>query len=94
MLRPMARSSAFVGKGKVASLGRATFVRMMATQSPDGVNRPTALARLHFEDGTHITGRSFGCHESVEGEVRKNICILTTCCDKSYANALLFRSFI
>ena len=85
MLRPMARSSAFLGKGKVASLGR-TAVRMMATQSPDGVNRPTALARLYFEDGTHVTGRSFGCHEAVEGEVRKNICIYTTPGDNSYAN--------
>ena len=82
MLRPMARSSAFLGKGKVASLGR-TAIRMMATQSPDGVNRPTALARLYFEDGTHVTGRSFGCHEAVEGEVRNNIYIHTAPCDNS-----------
>ena len=42
----------------------------MSTQSPDGVNPPTALAKLHLEDGSTLTGRSFGCHESMTGEVR------------------------
>jgi hypothetical protein len=41
----------------------------MATQSGDDVKPPTALARLHLEDGSTLTGRSFGCHESVSGEV-------------------------
>lgn len=44
--------------------------RLMSTQSPDGVNPPTALAKLHLEDGTTLTGKSFGCHESMTGEVR------------------------
>lgn len=42
----------------------------MSTQSSPDTNPPTALATLHLEDGTSIVGRSFGCHESVEGEVR------------------------
>lgn len=41
----------------------------MSTQSSPDTNPPTALATLHLEDGTSIVGRSFGCHESVEGEV-------------------------
>ena len=45
--------------------------RLMSTQSPDGVNPPTALAKLHLEDGTTLTGKSFGCHESMTGEVRR-----------------------
>lgn len=47
--------------------------RLMSTQSPDGVNPPTALAKLHLEDGSTLTGRSFGCHESMTGEVRRLI---------------------
>lgn len=42
----------------------------MSTQSGDDAARPTALAKLHLEDGTTLLGRSFGSHESVEGEVR------------------------
>ena len=30
---------------------------------------PTALATLHLEDGTSLTGKSFGSHEAIEGEV-------------------------
>ena len=41
-----------------------------ATQSGDDTKKPTALAKLYLEDGTTLTGKSFGCHESVEGEVR------------------------
>jgi hypothetical protein len=41
-----------------------------STQSGDDAVRPTARAKLFLEDGTAITGTSFGCHESVEGEVR------------------------
>jgi len=40
-----------------------------STQSSGDVVRPTAKAKLHLEDGTTITGTSFGCHTSVEGEV-------------------------
>lgn len=53
-------------RNTVLRTGRAAF----ATQSGDDANRPTALAKLHLEDGTTLTGRSFGCHEAVEGEVR------------------------
>jgi hypothetical protein len=41
-----------------------------ATQSGDDAKRPTALAKIFLEDGTELTGRSFGSHEAVEGEVR------------------------
>lgn len=40
-----------------------------STQSGDDAVKPTAQAKLHLEDGTTITGTSFGCHKSVEGEV-------------------------
>ena len=43
--------------------------RTFATQSGDDAVPPTALAKLHLEDGTTLTARSFGCHTSVEGEV-------------------------
>ena len=43
---------------------------MMSTQSGDDAKAPTALAKLHLEDGSTLVGRSFGCHESVSGEVR------------------------
>lgn len=43
--------------------------RLMGTQSGDDAKPPTALAKLHLEDGTTLTGRSFGSHESVDGEV-------------------------
>lgn len=54
---------------------------MMSTQSGDEAKKPTALARLHLEDGTTLLGRSFGCHESVDGEVcahknDKGFCLL------------------
>jgi carbamoylphosphate synthase small subunit len=42
----------------------------MSTQSGDDTKPPTALAKLHLEDGSTLVGRSFGCHESVSGEVR------------------------
>ena len=44
-------------------------VAAFSTQSGDDAVKPTALAKLHLEDGTTITGTSFGCHETVEGEV-------------------------
>jgi hypothetical protein len=42
----------------------------MSTQSGDDAKRSTVLAKLHLEDGTTLVGRSFGSHESVDGEVR------------------------
>jgi len=74
MLRPFARGggpAAFMNKlsGRTSSL-RSTG-RLMATQSGDDAAPPTALAKLHLEDGTTLTGRSFGCHESQTGEVRR-----------------------
>lgn len=44
---------------------------MFSTQSTDDAKKPTALARLYLEDGTILTGKSFGSHEAVEGEVRQ-----------------------
>lgn len=41
----------------------------MATQSGSNTEPPVAVAILHLEDGTSITGKSFGCHKAVEGEV-------------------------
>lgn len=72
MLRPFARGgspAAFMNKlsGRTSNL-RSTG-RLMATQSGDDAAPPTALAKLHLEDGTTLTGRSFGCHESQTGEV-------------------------
>jgi hypothetical protein len=81
MLRPFAskggsasrRGAAFVnrainGKSSTAALG-SHFSRLMSTQSGDDTKPPTALATLYLEDGSKFTGRSFGCHESVDGEV-------------------------
>jgi hypothetical protein len=49
---------------------------MNSTQSGNDAQPPTALARLYLEDGTVLTGRSFGCHTAVEGEVRRTGCCL------------------
>eukprot|EP00542_Grammatophora_oceanica_P009144 CAMPEP_0194044398 /NCGR_PEP_ID=MMETSP0009_2-20130614/15884_1 /TAXON_ID=210454 /ORGANISM="Grammatophora oceanica, Strain CCMP 410" /LENGTH=159 /DNA_ID=CAMNT_0038688915 /DNA_START=56 /DNA_END=532 /DNA_ORIENTATION=+ len=63
MLRPFAqRTSSRVGSAS-------SFRAFMSTKSGDDAKRPEKLARLHLEDGTTLTGRSFGSHESVEGEV-------------------------
>lgn len=72
MLRPMLKTAARSAARNRKSFGPASpasSLRSMATQSGDDAKRPTALAKLHLEDGTTITGTSFGCHESVEGEV-------------------------
>jgi hypothetical protein len=62
MLRQIARSSRIArSKPRLA---------LFSTQSNDSACRPTALAKLHLEDGTTLTAKSFGCHKSVEGEVR------------------------
>lgn len=77
MLRPSARASArgaaFVGKlagGRQQAAATVSPVsRLMSTQSGDDAAPPTALAKLHLEDGTTLVGRSFGSHESMTGEV-------------------------
>jgi hypothetical protein len=42
----------------------------MSTQSGDDAKKSPFLAKIHLEDGTTLLGRSFGSHESVDGEVR------------------------
>lgn len=46
---------------------------MPKSQSGDDTEKPTAVARLYLEDGTVLTGLSFGSHKSAEGEVRTYI---------------------
>lgn len=43
--------------------------RFMATQSDSNAKRSTKGATLTLEDGTKLTGYSFGANESVGGEV-------------------------
>jgi hypothetical protein len=78
MLRPI--FSVAGRNGPTASAVAATTTRRSAvaaasrsfsTQSGDDTEPPTAMAKLHLEDGTTLTARSFGCHTSVEGEVSK-----------------------
>jgi len=57
-------------------VGRSAL-RSFATQSGDDAKKPTALAKIYLEDGTTLTGRSFGCHEAVEGEVRLVLVLLS-----------------
>jgi hypothetical protein len=78
MLRPMLRASqrvAAVRKAASAAPGSSRRTRLFGTQSSDDASKPTALAVLHLEDGTTLTGRSFGCHASVEGEVGNLACV-------------------
>jgi hypothetical protein len=71
MLRPILKSSAAKSRSNLGPATRKTLAtRSMATQSGDDTKKPVALAKLHLEDGTTLTGKSFGCHSSVEGEVR------------------------
>jgi carbamoylphosphate synthase small subunit len=42
----------------------------MTSQSGDDTQKPTVLAKIFLEDGTVLTGVSFGSHKSAEGEVR------------------------
>ena len=53
---------------------RVTSLRSFATASGDDAKKPTALAKLHLEDGTTLVGKSFGSHEAVEGEVSPSSC--------------------
>ena len=75
MLRTLIRSSTARSRGSRALLR--SRAALFSTQSGDDAKRPTALAKLHLEDGTTLTGTSFGCHESVEGEVC--LCAITLC---------------
>jgi hypothetical protein len=76
MLRPILRSAAKTPRQSLGPASRAAGARYMATQSGDDVKKPTALAKLHLEDGTTLIGKSFGSHESVEGEVRFHYSLL------------------
>ena len=70
MLRPVLRHKGLTGITRKQVLGtsaRSAF----STQSTDDTKKPTALAKLHLEDGTTVTATSFGSHEAVEGEVRQ-----------------------
>jgi hypothetical protein len=49
---------------------------LLPTQSSNDVERPTRLAKLFLEDGTVLTGRSFGAHKAVDGEVRFLVCFV------------------
>lgn len=63
----MLRTSLFQHSRRVKNVRSAP--KLLSTQSSGDAQPPTALAYLHLEDGTSIVGKSFGCHESVEGEV-------------------------
>jgi hypothetical protein len=75
MLRPI--FSVAGRNGQTASTVAATTTRRSAaaaafgTQSGDDAEPPMAMAKLHLEDGTTLTAKSFGCHSSVEGEVSR-----------------------
>ena len=64
-----ASRSALLRAQNLARGNRVTSVRSLATASGDDTTKPTALAKLHLEDGTTFVGKSFGSHEAVEGEV-------------------------
>lgn len=73
MLRPMwSANSSFVSQTRRVLHNARSSSRLMATQSSGDTEPPTALATLYLEDGTKLTGKSFGCHESVEGEVSES----------------------
>ena len=73
MLRPLrsVNGSFTSHTRRVIQKARSTSTRLLATQSSGDTEAPTAQATLYLEDGTKLTGQSFGCHESVEGEVSK-----------------------
>ena len=72
MLRHGLRCSSHVTAARLPAAKRPVvglLKRTLATQSGDDAKKPTALAKIYLEDGTVLTGRSFGSHEAVEGEV-------------------------
>ena len=68
MLRHAARS-AIKRRSLLAGHPQNSLRRSLATQSGDDAKKPTALAKIHLEDGTTLIGKSFGSHEGAEGEV-------------------------
>jgi len=64
-LRPLLRQS-FLGR---RTTQKTTTSLAFSTYSKDDVFRPTQVAKLHLEDGTTLTGKSFGAPQNVEGEV-------------------------
>ena len=64
-------AAAFVPATAAKALASTAQQRLFATQSSGDAEPPTALAKLYLEDGTTLVGKSFGCHESVEGEVSR-----------------------
>lgn len=69
-LRPLLRQS-FLGNN------RRTTQKAFSTYSKDDVFRPTQVAKLHLEDGTTLTGKSFGAPQNVEGEVCSSIDLIS-----------------
>ena len=70
MLRPLwGAKSAFASHSRKYLQKTRGSSRLLATQSSGDTEPPTALATLYLEDGTKLTGQSFGSHEAVEGEV-------------------------
>jgi hypothetical protein len=70
MLRPILQAAhrlrSTAASRSIPTYGSALF----STQSGNDAQPPTALTKLYLEDGTVLTGKSFGCHTSVDGEVR------------------------
>jgi hypothetical protein len=74
MIRPISRSAPRLHALLCTStLSKSVSVQsaLLSTQSGDDAQRPTALTKLYLEDGTVLTGKSFGCHTAVEGEVSR-----------------------
>lgn len=76
MLRPILRTSQRLNQ--VTNTASTSFTSNIkpyhhhyyfSTQSSSDTQRPTLSAKLFLEDGTVLTGKSFGCHTAVEGEV-------------------------
>lgn len=64
-----ASRSALLKAQSLSRGNRIASLRGFATASDDSAKKPTALAKLHLEDGSTFVGQSFGSHEAVEGEV-------------------------
>ena len=59
----------------------------MTSQSGDDTQKPTAKAKIFLEDGTVLTGLSFGSHKSAEGEVRTQQSVLEKYCYRCVKDA-------
>jgi hypothetical protein len=85
MLRPILRTSQRLNLSSASSLKSNAYkpsYNFFSTQSSNDTQRPTLSAKLFLEDGTVLTGKSFGCHTAVEGEVcyMQCLCIDICCC--------------